>query len=142
ARSLLSVHHNETWGGEKFFTVLSRMMMDPKKYRDVLEFKYVCLCLGFKGKYGMQHGQNESIQALITKLHGMLREMRGETPEQLTDAHANIASRRYSIGRQWPWWTPWAAALLTLSVVYVLYASNLHNTTDEVLRSLDTILKR
>ncbi|WP_199100896.1 type IVB secretion system protein IcmH/DotU, partial [Dyella sp. ASV21] len=42
ARSLLSVHHNETWGGEKFFTVLSRMMMDPKKYRDVLEFKYVC----------------------------------------------------------------------------------------------------
>lgn len=48
-RSLLSVNHNETWGGEKFFTVLSRMMMDRLKYRDVLEFKYLCLCLGFKG---------------------------------------------------------------------------------------------
>ena len=28
-RSLLSYHHNETWGGEKFFTVLARMQMQP-----------------------------------------------------------------------------------------------------------------
>ncbi|MGE6918652.1 type IVB secretion system protein IcmH/DotU [Achromobacter kerstersii] len=140
-RSLLSVNHSETWGGEKFFTVLSRMMMDPTRYRDVLEFKYLCLCLGFKGKYGLQHNQNDALQAILVKLHRILRELRGETPESLTDADANIASRRYRVGRQWPWWTPWASALVALSGVYAAFALNLGSTTDVVLHALDGILK-
>lgn len=140
-RSLLSVNHSETWGGEKFFTVLSRMMMDPARYRDVLEFKYLCLCLGFKGKYGLQHNQNDALQTILVKLHRILRELRGETPESLTDADANIASRRYRVGRQWPWWTPWASALVVLSGVYAAFALNLGSTTDVVLHALDGILK-
>jgi len=140
-RSLLSVNHSETWGGEKFFTVLLRMMMDPTRYRDVLEFKYLCLCLGFKGKYGLQHNQNDALQAILVKLHRILRELRGETPESLTDADANIASRRYRVGRQWPWWTPWASALVVLSGVYAAFALNLGSTTDVVLHALDGILK-
>lgn len=140
-RSLLSVNHSETWGGEKFFTVLSRMMMDPARYRDVLEFKYLCLCLGFKGKYGLQHNQNDALQTILVKLHRILRELRGETPESLTDADANIASRRYRMGRQWPWWTPWASALVVLSGVYAAFALNLGSTTDVVLHALDGILK-
>ncbi|WP_109125974.1 type IVB secretion system protein IcmH/DotU [Dyella sp. C11] len=141
-RSLLSACHQETWGGEKFFTVLSRMLMDPKKYRDVLELKYLCLCLGFKGKYGVQHNQVEALQGIIKKLHGALRDMRGLAPEHLTDGHDQLASRRYNVGRQWPWWTPWLAVLGTLAVVYVLFVMSLHHTTDDVLRSLDTMLKR
>lgn len=140
-RSLLSVYHNETWGGEKFFTVLSRMLMDPAKYRDVLEFKYLCVCLGFKGKYGLQHNQSDALQSIITRLHRVLRELRGDAPEQLTDAQTNIASRRYRIGRQWPWWTPWASALLVLIVAYVLFAMSLGSTTNLVLHSLDAVLK-
>jgi type VI secretion system protein ImpK len=142
ARSLLSAFHNETWGGEKFFTVLSRMLMDPRKYRDVLEFKYLCLCLGFKGKYGMQHNQTEALQTLIRKLHDVLRSLRGDAPEHLTEASNNIATRRYRIGQHFPWWTPWAAALVVLTVVYALYAVSLNSTTNEVLHSLDAMLKR
>ncbi|MCD0499422.1 type IVB secretion system protein IcmH/DotU [Achromobacter spanius] len=140
-RSLLSINHSETWGGEKFFTVLSRMMMDAARYRDVLEFKYLCLCLGFKGKYGLQHNQNEALQVIIVKLHRMLRELRGETPETLTDASTNVASRRYRVGRQWPWWTPWAGAALLLAGVYAAFALSLGSTTEIVLHSLDGILK-
>lgn len=140
-RSLLSVFHNETWGGEKFFTVLARMLLDPEKYRDVLEFKYLCLCLGFKGKYGAQHNGTESINALIERLHRALREMRGEAPERLTDATANITSRRYRVNRQWPWWAPWLAALGALILIYMAYSLSLGQTSDEVLRSLDSVLK-
>ncbi|WP_239947087.1 type IVB secretion system protein IcmH/DotU [Dyella terrae] len=141
-RSLLSHYHQETWGGEKFFTVLSRMLMDPKRYRDVLELKYMCLCLGFKGKYGVQHNHGESLQGIIRKLHAVLRDMRGDAPEQLTDAQDHVATRRYNVGRQLPWWTPWLAVLGALVVVYGLFAMSLHHTTDDVLRSLETMLKR
>lgn len=140
-RSLLSVFHDETWGGEKFFTILTRMLMEPEKYRDVLEFQYLCLCLGFKGKYGLQHDNQQALQALITKMHRALRELRGDTPEQLTDAGTNVISRRYRISRQWPWWTPWIVAALVLVGTYGLYAVNLGHTTEQVLQSLDTILK-
>ncbi|WP_454724759.1 MULTISPECIES: type IVB secretion system protein IcmH/DotU [Cupriavidus] len=140
-RSLLSYHHNETWGGEKFFTVLARMQMDAARYRDVLEFKYLCLCLGFQGKYGQQHDHRETLNAIIAKLHRALRPLRGDAPERLTDEPENVATRRYRLGRQWPLWTPWAIALVVLAGAYLYFSVKLGNTTSLVLQSLESILK-
>jgi len=38
--------------GKRFFEHLDRMLQDPEEYVDVMEIFYLCLCLGFKGKYG------------------------------------------------------------------------------------------
>lgn len=139
--SLLSYHHNETWGGEKFFTVLERMQMDPARYQHVLEFKYLCLCLGFEGKYGQQHDSEEVLNGLIVQLHGILRELRGETPERLFDEPLNVASRRLRLDRQWPLWTPWASAGCLMVGAFAYFSISLENSTERVLRSLDFILK-
>ncbi|MGL4667759.1 MAG: type IVB secretion system protein IcmH/DotU [Saezia sp.] len=141
-RSLLSTYHNETWGGEKFFTILSRMMLDPEKYRDVLEFMYLCLCLGFKGRYGVQVNSNDELQNIITKLHKTLRQMRGETPEWINQAYKNIAPSHIKIGSQWPWWSPWAAAAVLLVVGFIIYSVILDGTTNNVLKGLSELLKR
>lgn len=141
-RSLLSVYHNETWGGEKFFTILSRMMLDPEKYRDILEFMYLCLCLGFKGRYGVQVNRSDELQQIITKLHKLLRQMRGETPEWINQAYQNVVTSRIKIGSQWPWWSPWAITAIVLIVSFILYAIFLNETTSTVLSSLDELLKR
>ncbi|WP_273829816.1 type IVB secretion system protein IcmH/DotU [Pseudomonas chlororaphis subsp. aureofaciens] len=140
-RSLLSYHHNETWGGEKFFTVLARMQMDAAKYRDVLEFKYLCLCLGYQGKYGHQHNNKDTLNVIIGKLHEQLRQLRGETPERLIDAPANVATLRYRLGRQWPLWTPWAMAAAVVAGAYLYFSLKLGAATQMVLDSLESILK-
>jgi type VI secretion system protein ImpK len=140
-RSLLSYHHNETWGGEKFFTVMARMQMDVAKYRDVLEFKYLCLCLGYQGKYGQQHNNKDTLNAIIGKLHEQLRQLRGDAPERLTDAPANIATLRYRLGRQWPLWTPWAIAAVVIAGAYLYFSMKLGAATQMVLDSLESILK-
>ncbi|MBP0714323.1 type IVB secretion system protein IcmH/DotU [Burkholderia sola] len=140
-RSLLSYHHNETWGGEKFFTVLARMQLDAEKYRDVLEFKYLCLCLGFKGKYARQHDHPDTLNAIIAKLHKLLRSLRGDTAERLTDAHANVAHQRQRLGRSLPLWAPWALALVVLAGAYTVFEVKLARSTDQVLQSLNNILK-
>lgn len=141
-RSLLSIYHNETWGGEKFFTILSRMMLDPEKYRDILEFLYLCLCLGFKGRYGVQVNSNDDLQNIITKLHKILRQMRGETPEWINTAYKNVAPSHIKIGSQWPWWSPWAATAVVLVAAFAIYTIVLNGTTTEVLRSLNELLRR
>ena len=58
--SLLTRFHNETWGGEKVFSILARLQQEPQRYRDMLAFIYLCLCLGFERRYRvMSHGRDE-----------------------------------------------------------------------------------
>lgn len=49
--SLLSSFHNETFGGEKFFLFLEQLSRNPVKHLAMLELMYICLSLGFEGKY-------------------------------------------------------------------------------------------
>lgn len=139
--SLLSYHHNETWGGEKFFTVLERMQMDPTRYQEILEFKYMCLCLGFQGKYGAQPNTQEVLNDLIVKLHRILRQLRGPAPERLFDEPSTVVSRGYRLPRLLPLWVPWALAVIVLTGVYFYFSISLEQSTEQVLRSLDFILQ-
>ncbi|CAJ0557397.1 unnamed protein product, partial [Mesorhabditis spiculigera] len=109
---LLSAFHQETWGGEKPTSI-------------PLEFMYLCLCMGLKGKYGNQAKGEEELQKLITKLHRLLRPCAVKRP----------------CNRQWPVWTPWAIAVVVLAAAYTFYAVRLHAITQEVLISLDGVLK-
>jgi len=138
---LLSDFHQETWGGEKFFTVLSRMMLEPQRYQDVLEFMYVCLCIGLKGKYGIQPKGDEALQGIIVKLHRIIRDLRGPTPEQLSDPLTNVAPRNYRMNRQWPWWSPLVVTAVALVLMYGFFNYRLHLITTEVLRSLNGVLQ-
>ncbi|WRH90143.1 type IVB secretion system protein IcmH/DotU [Pseudomonas fluorescens] len=140
ARSLLSQFHEETWGGEKFFTVLTRMTLEATKYQHVLEFMYQCLISGLKGKYGNQAKGDDEIQKIINQLHSLLRPLRGETPQRLTDPLSNVAPRNYRIKRAWPLWTPWALAAAVLTCAYTAYSIRLNAITQEVLVSLERIL--
>lgn len=141
-RSLLSYHHNETWGGEKFFTVLARMQMDVARYRDVLEFKYLCLCLGYRGKYGQQHNNKDTLNTIIARLHEQLRQLRGDAPERLMDAPTNIATLRHRLGRQWPLWTPLVVAAAVVAGAYLYFSLKLGTATQTVLDSLESILRQ
>lgn len=62
--------HNEAWGGEKVFILLERLMREPKRYQDLLEFLYICFSLGFRGRYKVaaqdQANSSKSIAACIT----------------------------------------------------------------------------
>lgn len=50
-QSLLVHFHNEAWGGEKVFILLERLIREPVRYQDLLEFLYLCFSLGFRGRY-------------------------------------------------------------------------------------------
>ena len=139
---LLSIFHDETWGGEKFFTVLSRLMQEPQRYQDVLEFMYFALCLGLKGKYAIAPKGEESLNALIHQLHGIIRELRGPTPEEVCDPYTNVAPRNFRMNRQWPWWSPLVISAIAMTVAYGIYSYRLHLITTEVLQSLNGILQQ
>lgn len=139
--SLLSEFHKETWGGEKFFTLLERMSTEAAKYQHVLEAMYFFVCLGLKGKYAVHASGNDDLERLIKRLHRQLRALRGPLPESLTQPLAAVAPRHLRLSRQWPWWSPWLLASAVLAGLYSAYAMHLNRITGQVLESLQHILK-
>lgn len=49
--SLLVSFYDETWGGERFFEIIQNLKQEPDKNIDLIEFVYLCLQFGYKGKY-------------------------------------------------------------------------------------------
>lgn len=50
--SLLVQFHSDAWGGEKCFSILDNYLEHPNQNKDIIEFYYLFLSLGFLGKYG------------------------------------------------------------------------------------------
>jgi type VI secretion system protein ImpK len=67
-RNLLQEFHDERWGGDKSFKLLDRLMESPAANRNLLELFYVCLVLGFEGRYrGLRNGR-EQLEAIAQRV--------------------------------------------------------------------------
>ena len=80
---LLALFHNETEGGEKFFQILARLAENPQANVDVLELMYVCLQLGFEGRYRVVEGGQRQLDAVRQRLLSIIRQQRGEYERDL-----------------------------------------------------------
>lgn len=92
-RSLLSRFHNETFGGEKFFQLLERLSRDPFKHLAMLELMYLCLSLGFEGKYRVMERGKAQLEALHDAVYRQIRHVRGDRLPVSISPEAGRASR-------------------------------------------------
>lgn len=79
--SLLSSFHGETFGGEKFFQLLDRLSRDPVKHLATLELMYLCLSLGFEGKYRVMERGLLQLAGVRDALFRQIRHVRGDSPQ-------------------------------------------------------------
>ncbi|WP_372927144.1 type IVB secretion system protein IcmH/DotU [Marinobacter sp.] len=140
--SLLSRFHNETWGGEKVFAITARMEQEPARYRDMLEFIYLCLCLGFEGRYKvMTNGRDEYEQIL----RGLCEQIRGlrrdEEPQPLTSALDNVTPARNRLRTGLPLWGIGGLFVAVMAGVYTLYNIALNERIRDVLSVLEQLPK-
>jgi type VI secretion system protein ImpK len=63
-KGLLMEMRGVTDGAEGFFTQLDRVSADPDKNADLLEFLYICLALGFEGRYRGVDGGKQAPEGL------------------------------------------------------------------------------
>ncbi|WP_210668761.1 type IVB secretion system protein IcmH/DotU [Pseudomonas protegens] len=140
---LLSIFHDETQGGEKIFVLLERVMQAPKEFQDVLEFLYYCFCLGLRGKHALDPKCEDIINALISRMHTVIRELRGPLPQEVCDPYTNVVHCPHRPRRwEWPWWSPLVISAVAMVCAYSYYSYRLDLLTAEVLESLDAILQQ
>jgi len=80
---LLTTFHGEDWGGERFFTILERLSADPAIHVDLLELIYICLSLGYLGKYRLIDNSQLELDEIIEKLYQSIRWQRGDVRKEL-----------------------------------------------------------
>ena len=118
-KSLLSRFHNETFGGEKVFQLLERLSRDPLKHLAMLELLYLCLSLGFEGKYRVMERGVSQLESVRDALYRQIRHVRGEPPALPLLPAALGAGRR-----KWPRVIPagWLV-VFTLVCLLAMYAA-------------------
>ena len=115
--SLLSRFHNETFGGEKFFQLLERLSRDPVKHVSLLELMYLCLSLGFEGKYRVMERGRVQLETIHDALYRQIRHVRGDRlPVSTAPATGRASNARFRIVS-----TPWVV-ISVLACLLAMYS--------------------
>lgn len=136
--NLLTHFQKENWGGERFFLLLERSAEEPDIYIDLLELGYICLSLGFQGKYAKTHDYND-LALFIDKLYDTIRHQRGEFSRRLLVAADTIKKKKTT-----RWFLPplWLTALITLLIlagIFIPYYISLQNLSKPVNQAIQNI---
>src|SRR5688572_19265061 len=124
--SLLITFHKEKSGGEKFFQILERLSAQPQRYIDLIELQYVCLALGYEGKYRIDEQGRGRLDELRRNLYRTIRDMRGLRDAELSAHWRGVEDRRNPVLRYAPWWIVAAAGLAILVIAFVVYSVRLN----------------
>ena len=120
-QNLLNTFQRELWGGERFFVILERSAEDPKPHLDLLELGYICLSLGFEGKYHDKPRSHHELGQLIDKLYYLIRDERGEFSKRLLIAPSNPQTPKKSWLHLPPVWVSITVAIIGLVASYLPY---------------------
>jgi type VI secretion system protein ImpK len=131
-QTLLVRFHNEARGGEKFFQILERLFQDPGSNLNLLEFMYVCLSLGFQGKYRLQPRGQAELEQVQHSLYETIRNFRGQPEQDLSVRWRGVEDDRPKLAQYVPLWVLGAAGAGLSLLVYVGFLFGLSAQSDPV----------
>lgn len=117
--SLLVSFYDETWGGERFFEIIQNLKQDSDKNIDLLEFMYLCLQFGYKGKYQVLNNGELEIDKIKRDLLALIHSKRPDQTANLFKHNPIITNniqrkRRLAI----PLWVVGVLGAVALGVSY------------------------
>ena len=134
--SLLVTLYKETWGGEKFFLLLGKMAEDPAKNLNLLELMYVCLALGFEGRYRVADGGKAQLETVRERLYAMIRKERGEPEKNLSVHWKGLQTTIGRTVRFLPLWVSASVAALVLAGAFIWFNISLNQNSDALFSTL------
>jgi type VI secretion system protein ImpK len=137
-QTLLVTFHGETYGGEKFFVILDRLTQDMVRHIDLVEMMYLCLALGFGGKYLVEPGGMARLADRREDVYRRIMAYRAATPAALSP-HWQGVDRPLKPRRGVPVWMAALAACCLLFGVWIFLHTRLNGTVEPVSARLAAI---
>ena len=137
ASSFVAELHGEPSGTETFFAMLEEMSADPAKHRESLEFLYVCLALGFEGKYrGGGGGGRQALAQVRARLYEVLAKHQPQASMELSGRWQGAAIPARRLPGALALWAAASVCALALAGIYLGYRLSLGALSDPVAREL------
>ncbi|WP_324172464.1 type IVB secretion system protein IcmH/DotU [Sulfurimonas sp.] len=135
--SLLGHFYNETYGGDKFFQILEQLLRAPAKYIDLLELMYICLSLGFEGKYRIQNKGKMELDSIRESLFRQMKMMEVRETKNFY-ASQKVSSKSNYLIYKTSYQILAISIALMLSLAYGILTFSLVNKENRVLEVLKT----
>ncbi|MEL1265706.1 type IVB secretion system protein IcmH/DotU [Pseudoxanthomonas putridarboris] len=131
-KTLLVAFHGEAYGGEKFFDILDRLCADFPRHVDLIEMMYLCLALGFGGRYLVEPGGTARLADRQEDLYRRIKAQRGADAQALAPHWRGIEDRRNRLARHVPLWMVALAAACALLVAFLYFSARLNALSSPV----------
>lgn len=102
--------------GEVFFDRLDQLLARPEQYAEVLEVYYLCMTLGFKGRYQLH--EQERLRILIEETYAALSKVPGMTASVLAPHARPRGQVAAEVRNAVP---PWVVALVAVGIALLVY---------------------
>jgi type VI secretion system protein ImpK len=135
-QTLLSIFHKETWGGEKFFRILEHLRQQPTVYIELLELIYLCLALGFQGKYRVEERGQSKLESEQDNLYRSIRSTRGDFERDLSLHWRGLTDRRNALVRYVPLWALGAVLGVVVLSIFLGFRISLNQASDPIYQKL------
>ncbi|MEQ1778169.1 MAG: type IVB secretion system protein IcmH/DotU [Nitrosomonas sp.] len=137
--SLLIHFHNETVGGEKFFQLLAKLAENPKTNLDILEFIYICLTLGFEGRYRVMNNGKAQLEILRERLAQIINKEHNKFERELSPHWQAAVYKRNKFFLFMPLWILTSLCGLALLTTYLTFSFLLSDASDPVFAQIQSI---
>jgi type VI secretion system protein ImpK len=140
SHSLLVLFHNESWGGEKVFQLMSKLAQDVPRHRNLLELMVALLALGFEGRYRVIDNGRAQLDSVRERLAQLLQKHTPAVDKELSPHWVGAPAGDARLRDGLPVWVVAAGAALLLTLVFVglrLSLSSRSDATFEQLQALD-----
>ena len=131
---LAEMHPGES--AEHFFQLIEELSGSPDANHELLEFLYVCLALGFEGKYRTAEGGRQALTQMRTKLFEVLSSREGIPAPELSARWRGAEVRLRRVPGALAMWGAASACALVLAGLYFGYAVLLGSRSDPVAREM------
>ena len=138
-QSLLVHFHNETWGGEKVFQLMSKLAENIEANRHLLELLYVALALGFEGRYRVIENGRAQLDSVRERLVQMLRQGKPAAEKALSPRWEGVTLREVKLRDGLPLWVIASVTALLLALVFVALRFKLADSAGPVFNTLQAL---
>jgi type VI secretion system protein ImpK len=138
-KTLLVTFHGETYGGAKFFQILDRLSVDFSRHLDLIEMMYICLALGFGGRYLVEPGGLGRLADIQDDLYRRIRGLREAPAAELAPHWRGVEDRRNPVMRHVPLWVALAASAVIVLGAFLYFFTRLNALTEPVSAQLAAI---
>jgi type VI secretion system protein ImpK len=135
-QGLVAELHGESIGDDKFFALLEQITARRAEYLDLLEFFFVCLALGFEGRYRAGEGGRLALAQIRARLFELVSKERARPSVELSVRWRGTGARARRIPGALLLWGAACLCALALAGLYLGYSASLGARSDPVAREL------